>query len=90
LPLLPCFAKVHGATAIGVDLNPERVREAKENARRAGVEDKVEFKQQDLFETDIGEATVLTMYLLSNVNMKLRSLLPAFPSMFWRRSPAGA
>ena len=65
-------AKEYGATAIGVDLNPERVREAKENARRAGVEDKVEFKQQDLFGTDIGEATVLTMYLLSNVNMKLR------------------
>ncbi|MBY0226077.1 MAG: class I SAM-dependent methyltransferase [Hyphomicrobium sp.] len=65
-------AKQYGAKAIGVDINPERIREAQQNARAAGVEDKVEFKQQDLFKTDLGEATVLTMYLLAGVNMKLR------------------
>jgi predicted O-methyltransferase YrrM len=57
---------------MGVDLDPSRVKDAKENAKKAGVDDKVEFKQQDLFDTDISKATVLTMYLLPKVNMKLR------------------
>lgn len=65
-------AERYGAKAMGVDINPERIKEAQENAKKAGVEDKVEFKKQDLFETDISRATVLTMYLLSSVNMKLR------------------
>jgi len=65
-------AKEHGARAMGVDLNPQRISEANENARKAGVTDKVSFKQQDLFDTPIGEAQVLTMYLLPRVNVQLR------------------
>jgi len=61
-----------GARALGVDIDPQRVREAKENARKAGVEDKVTFRQENLFDTKIGEATVVTMYLLPDVNMRLR------------------
>lgn len=65
-------AKQFGARAIGVDLNPTRVEEAQANAKKSGVEDKVQFKEQDLFETDISQATVLTMYLLPKVNLQLR------------------
>jgi 2-polyprenyl-3-methyl-5-hydroxy-6-metoxy-1,4-benzoquinol methylase len=65
-------AKRYGAEAMGVDLDPARIKEAKANAKGAGVDDKVEFRQQDLFETDISKATVLTMYLLPKVNMQLR------------------
>ena len=61
-----------GARALGVDIDPQRVREAQENARRAGVEDKVTFRRENLFDTRIGDATVLTMYLLTDVNMRLR------------------
>jgi len=61
-----------GARALGVDIDPERVREARENARKAGVEDKVTFRQENLFDTRIVEATVVTMYLLPDVNMRLR------------------
>lgn len=64
-----------GARALGVDIDPQRVREARENARKAGVEDKVAFRQENLFETGIGEATVVTMYLLPDVNMRLRPRL---------------
>ncbi|TEA70302.1 SAM-dependent methyltransferase [Allopusillimonas ginsengisoli] len=59
-------------SALGVDLNPVRVEEAKANAKDAGVSDRVEFRQEDLFDTDFSNATVLTMYLLPNVNMRLR------------------
>lgn len=65
-------AKERGAQGVGVDLNPQRVKEAKANARQAGVEDKVEFIQGDLFKTDFSEATVVTMYLLPAVNLQLR------------------
>jgi len=58
--------------AMGVDIDPERIAEARGNAERAGVADKVEFRQQDLFKTDLSRASVLTMYLLPDVNMKLR------------------
>jgi SAM-dependent methyltransferase len=61
-----------GARALGVDLDPARVREAELNAQRAGVTDRVSFRQQNLFETDLSPATVLTMYLLPNINVKLR------------------
>lgn len=65
--------KNHGAKgAMGVDLNPERIAEAKANAKQAGVTDKVEFREQNLFDTDFSRATVLTMYLLPSVNMSLR------------------
>ncbi len=68
-------AKKHGARGFGVDLNPERIAEANTNARKAGVTDKVAFYQRDLFETDVSEATVITMYLLPRVNMELRPRL---------------
>jgi len=61
-----------GARALGVDIDPQRVREAQENARKSGVGDKVAFRREDLFDTRIGDATVLTMYLLPDVNMRLR------------------
>jgi hypothetical protein len=68
-------AKKHGARGFGVDLDPERIRESNENARRAGVTDRVAFYQRDLFDTDLGEATVVTMYLLPRVNLELRPKL---------------
>lgn len=61
--------------AVGVDINPERVREANQNAQRARVSDRVEFRQQDLFETDLRNASVVTLYLLPEVNLKLRPKL---------------
>lgn len=67
--------KKYGTRGFGVDINPERIREANENAKRAGVADKVAFYQRDLFETDLSEATVITMYLLPRVNMELRPRL---------------
>jgi hypothetical protein len=68
-------AKKHGARGFGVDINPERIRESDENARLAGVTDKVFFRQQNLFETDLRDATVITMYLLPRVNVELRPKL---------------
>jgi hypothetical protein len=68
-------AKKHGARGFGVDLNPQRIGEANANAKQAGVVDKVAFYQRDLFETDLSEATVITMYLLPRVNLELRPKL---------------
>ena len=65
-------AKEFGARALGVDLNPDLVKQSKGNADKAGVKDKVEFRQQDLFDTDLSKASVLTIYLLPAVNLKLR------------------
>lgn len=65
-------AKRYGARAMGVDLNPKRIEEANQNAKENGVTDKVEFKNQNLFDTPIGKANVLTMYLLPRVNIQLR------------------
>lgn len=68
--------KARGAQgALGVDIDPQRIREAKENATAAGVSDKVQFEQKNLFEMDLGKATVVTMYLLETVNAKLRPRL---------------
>jgi predicted TPR repeat methyltransferase len=64
-----------GTRGVGVDLDPERVQEAKNNARRAGVTDLVEFRQQDLFNTDLRDATVVTLYLLPEINLRLRPKL---------------
>lgn len=64
-----------GAYGHGVDLDPARVREAQENAEQAGVSDRVVFRQQDLFDTDVSKASVITMYLLPEVNLKLRPRL---------------
>jgi ubiquinone/menaquinone biosynthesis C-methylase UbiE len=68
-------AKKHGARGVGIDIDPERVREARDNARSAGVSDRVEFREADLFKTDLSEATVVTLYLLSSVNLQLRPKL---------------
>jgi tRNA G37 N-methylase Trm5 len=65
-------AKQFGIRAVGVELNPARIREAKENAMAAEVTDKVEFFEEDLFEFDFSEATVVILYLFPEVNLKLR------------------
>ena len=70
-------AKKFGTRGVGVDIDPARVTEARANAVKAGVADKVKFMQQDLFETDIKEATVVTLYLLPDVNLRLRPKLLA-------------
>jgi len=68
-------AKKYGARGIGVDIDPERIREARQNAEAAKVTDLVEFHEGDLFNVDLSDATVVTMYLLSRVNLKLRPKL---------------
>lgn len=70
-------AKKFGTRGFGVDLNPVRISEANENARKNGVADKVAFYQRNLFETDLSSATVITMYLLPRVNLQLREQLLA-------------
>lgn len=65
-------ASKFGAQGFGVDLNPRRIAEAVENAKVAGVSDRAQFFQRNLFETDFSKATVLTMYLLPDVNIQLR------------------
>jgi SAM-dependent methyltransferase len=66
-------AQKYGARAVGIDINPQRIKEANENLAKAGpgVADKVRFLNQDLFETDLSQATVITLYLLPSLNQKL-------------------
>jgi SAM-dependent methyltransferase len=64
-----------GCRGVGVDLDPERVREANENARKAGVSELTRFEVGDVFEFDFSAASVVTMYLLPSVNLKLRPRL---------------
>jgi SAM-dependent methyltransferase len=64
-----------GARGIGVDLDPERIRESVENARKGGVTDRIQFFQEDLFQTEISRATVVMLYLWPEVNLKLRPRL---------------
>ena len=64
-------AKTYGARAVGIDIDPQRIREANESLKAAGVGDRVKFLNQDLFTTDISEATVVTLYLLPSLNLKL-------------------
>ncbi|MCL4812992.1 MAG: methyltransferase domain-containing protein [Vicinamibacteraceae bacterium] len=64
-------AKKYGATGVGIDIDPQRIMEANANAKKEGVTDKVTFLQADLFETDISRATVVTLYLLPSLNVKL-------------------
>src|SRR5690606_4571628 len=68
-------AQRFGATGVGIDLDPQRIKEANENAVDAGVTDKVEFIQGDLFESDFSEATVVTLYLLTELNNRLKPIL---------------
>jgi len=68
-------AKVYGARGVGVDIDPVRIKESHENAVKAGVMDRVKFLEQDLFEMDLSEATVVTLYLLVELNVRLRPKL---------------
>lgn len=68
-------ARDYGARAVGIDIDPQRIKEANENAAKAGVTGSVTFKRENLFETPIKDANVITMYLLTTVNMKLRPRL---------------
>ena len=68
-------AKKFGIRAVGIDIDPDRIREANANARKAGVTKLVTFKQQDLFKADFRDATVVTLYLLPELNEKLRPRL---------------
>jgi predicted O-methyltransferase YrrM len=65
-------AQTYGiARGVGIDINPERIKEANQNLREAGVGDRVRFINADLFESDLSEATVITLYLLPELNLKL-------------------
>ena len=68
-------AKLYRAHAVGIDIDPRRIREAKENAKKARVESLVRFEENDLFQADIHDATVVTLYLLPDVNLRLRPKL---------------
>ena len=68
-------AKEYGARGVGIDLNPERIAEARANAESAGVDGKVRFVVGDLFTADFSEASVVTLYLLPDVNRALRPQL---------------
>jgi SAM-dependent methyltransferase len=68
-------AKQLGCRGVGIDIDPRRIQESRVNASNAGVSDRVKFFQMDLFEADISEATVVTLYLLSKVNLRLRPKL---------------
>jgi len=68
-------AKRYGIKAVGIDIDPARISEANANAKAAGVTDQVTFRNGDLFETDLGEASVVTLYLLPTLNQKLRPKL---------------
>ncbi len=70
-------ARRFGASGLGVEIVPELVRRSRDHARTAGVADRTEFRDQDLFATDLGRATVVTMYLLPDVNLQLRPRLLA-------------
>jgi hypothetical protein len=65
-------AKTYGTRGFGVDIDPNRVREARQSAANAGVADRVEFRMQNLFDTRISDASILTMYLMPDINLKLR------------------
>ena len=65
-------AKQYGARGIGIDIDPARIAEGRTNAKQAGVESLVEFRQEDAMQADVSQATVVTLYLLSSSNVKLR------------------
>ena len=64
-------ARLYGVRGVGIDIDPERIREAQDNARKNGVGSLVQFRQEDLFKADFREATVVTLYLLQSLNEKL-------------------
>ena len=68
-------AMKYGAKAVGFDIDPDRIRESEANAKAAGVEHLVSFKQQDILTVDLSPASVVTLYLLSEWNLRLRPAL---------------
>jgi SAM-dependent methyltransferase len=68
-------AKQYKAHGVGIDINPQRIREAQANAQKALVGPRVRFEQNDLFRADIHDATVVTLYLLPSVNLRLKPKL---------------
>ena len=70
-------ARKYGVRGVGIDIDPDRVTEAVDNARKAGVAKLVEFRLDDIFKADFREATVVTLYLLPELNVKLRPRLLA-------------
>lgn len=68
-------AQKFGARGVGVDIDPERIEESERNAKRAGVSERVKFFEQDLFRTDLAEATAVTLYLFPEINVRLRPKL---------------
>jgi SAM-dependent methyltransferase len=68
-------AQLYGTRGVGIDIDPERIKESKENAAKANVSHLVKFIEQDLFEADFREATVVSLYLLTSVNLRLRPRL---------------
>lgn len=68
-------ARVYGARGVGIDIDPQRIAEANANARSAGVTDRVSFRNEDLFTADFRDATVVTLFLSSGANLKLRPRL---------------
>jgi SAM-dependent methyltransferase len=73
--ILITAAQRYGARGVGIEIDPALIKTAEENARKAGVADKVRFMEADLFEADIREATVVTLYLLEDLNVRLRPKL---------------
>ena len=68
-------AQRHGARGVGIDIDPQRIDEARRNAKAAGVEHLVTFRVEDALQTDISEATVITLYLVASLNARLRPRL---------------
>jgi len=68
-------AKLYGARGVGIDIDPKRIQEANENAQKAGVAGLVRFEENDLFKADIRDASVVTLFLLTSVNARLRPKL---------------
>jgi precorrin-6B methylase 2 len=68
-------ARTHGAKGVGLDIDPDRIKESWVNAKAAGVVGRVDFREQDVLTADISEATVVTLYLLSSFNAQLRPIL---------------
>ena len=68
-------ARDFGARGVGIDIDPQRIAESVENARTAGVSQRVRFREEDLFEADIREATVVTLFLWPSLNLRLQPKL---------------
>jgi SAM-dependent methyltransferase len=72
-------AKKYGVKAIGFDIDPERIKEARENVKKNDVEDLVRIEQKDIFKLDLSKANVVTLYLLPSLNVKLIPQLEKLP-----------